>query len=78
MPYVNELVAHNRTINQIQLEIGADKLIYQSLDDLIDSVKKFNSKIDKFDCSCFNGEYITEGVNQKYLDNLKYTRKSND
>ena len=78
MPYVDELVAHNRTIDQIQLEIGADKLIYQSLEDLIDSVKKFNSKINKFDCSCFNGEYITEGVNKKYLNNLKYTRKSND
>ena len=40
MPYVNELVAHDRTIDEIREEIGADKLIYQSLDDLILSVKK--------------------------------------
>ena len=76
MPYVNELVAHDRSIDDIKLEIGADKLIYQSLDDLMASVKKYNSKIDMFDCSCFNGEYITDGVSSEYLENLKEIRKS--
>ena len=63
-------------VDEIREEIGADKLIYQSLDDLIASVKKYNSKIDTFDCSCFNGEYITEGVSSDYLENLRETRKS--
>ena len=76
MPYVNELVAYNRTIDEIKNEIGADKLIYQSLDDLIAAVKKYNNEIDGFDCSCFNGEYITGGVTKKYLENLRNTRKS--
>jgi len=76
MPYVNELVAHNRTIDEIKEEIGADKLIYQSLDDLISSVKKYNLAIETFDCSCFNGEYITDGVSSDYLNNLKEIRKS--
>jgi len=76
MPYVKELVAHDRTVDEIREEIGADKLIYQSLDDLIMAVKKYNSKIDTFDCSCFNGEYITEGVSSDYLENLRETRKS--
>ena len=76
MPYVNELVAHDRSIDEIKTEIGADKLIYQSLDDLMASVRKYNSKIDIFDCSCFNGEYITDGVSAEYLENLKDTRKS--
>ena len=75
MPYVKELVAHDRTIDEIREEIGADKLIYQSLDDLIISVRKYNSKIDTFDCSCFNGEYITDGVSSDYLENLRETRK---
>ena len=78
MPYVNELVAHDRTVDQIKEEIGADKLIYQSLEDLVASVKKFNPSIKHFDCSCFNGEYITDGISKEYLENLKYTRKSND
>ena len=76
MPYVNELVAHDRSIDEIKTEIGADKLIYQSLDDLIASVKKYNNNIDGFDCSCFNGEYITDGVTKEYLNKLKDTRKS--
>ena len=76
MPDVNELVAYNRTIDEIKNEIGADKLIYQSLDDLIAAVKKYNNEIDEFDCSCFNGEYITGGVTKEYLENLRNTRKS--
>ena len=31
MPFVDELVAHGRTVEQICKEIGADKLIYQDL-----------------------------------------------
>ena len=76
MPDVNELVAYNRTIDEIKNEIGADKLIYQSLDDLIAAVKKYNNEIDEFDCSCFNGKYITGGVTKEYLENLRNTRKS--
>ena len=77
MPYVNELVAYNRNSNEICQEIGADKLIYQNLNDLILSVKKFNPKIEDFDCSCFNGKYITPGVTRSYLTNLNETRKKN-
>ena len=76
MPYVNELVAYDRTIDEIKDAIGADKLIYQSLDDLILSVKKYNNEIDGFDCSCFNGKYITDGVTSEYLSKLRDTRKS--
>ena len=34
------------------------------------------SKIKNFDCSCFNGEYITDGVSEEYLENLQQTRKT--
>jgi len=74
MPYVEELVAYNRSIDEICDEIGADKLIYQDLEDLKASVKKFNSKIDDFDCSCFDGSYVT-GVSEEYLNNLNNIRK---
>ena len=75
MPYVNELVAYNRSIDEIKEEIGADKLIYQSLDDLVEAVKKYNKNIDEFDCSCFNGQYVTGGITEEYLANLRNTRK---
>ena len=74
MPYVEELVAHDRTIEEIAEKIGADKLIYQDLDDLISAVQENNKEINHFDCSCFNGEYITGGVDEEYLQNLHKNR----
>ena len=70
MPYVTELIAYNKTIDQICDEIGADKLIYQDLEDLIASVKKLNPSIQTFDTSCFDGKYITDGVSEEYLNKL--------
>ena len=74
MPYVKELIAYNRDVQEICNEIGADRLIYQDLDDLIAAVKKGNSEIESFDTSCFNGEYITEGVSKEYLEELGANR----
>jgi len=74
MPFVDELVAHGRSIDEICKEIGADKLIYQDLDDLIQSVRDGNMKIEEFDTSCFSGEYVTEGVDKRYLEGLSSTR----
>ena len=54
--------------------IGADKLFYQNLDDLISSVKGDNSSIQKFDASCFDGQYVTEDVTQDYLKELDNVR----
>ena len=74
MPYVKELVAFERTIDEIAEIIGADKLIYQSLDDLISAVKENNIEIESFDTSCFDGNYITGGVDSNYLKNLHKNR----
>ena len=74
MPFVEELIAHNRSIDEISKEIGADKLIYQDLEDLISAVKECNPSIENFDTSCFNGEYVTDGVDSDFLENLSNTR----
>ena len=70
MPYVKELIAYNKTNDQICNEIGADKLIYQDLEDLVESVQILNPDIKTFDTSCFDGKYITKGVTEEFLDNL--------
>jgi len=70
------LIAYNKTIQQICNEIGADKLIYQDLEDLIQSVKELNPKIESFDTSCFDGIYITGGVTSDYLNQLGNYRKN--
>ena len=76
MPYVEELIAYNRSVDEISELIGADKLIYQDLEDLIDAVSLGNKDIKDFDCSCFNGEYITGGVSETYLSKLRKIRSS--
>ena len=74
MPFVEELVAHSRSVDEICKEIGADKLIYQDLDDLISAVKEGNPEIQDFDTSCFSGKYVTKGVDDKFLAELSITR----
>jgi amidophosphoribosyltransferase len=74
MPSVNELIAHNRTEEEIAKLIGADWLIYQDLDDLIEAVSAGNPEINKFDLSCFNGEYVTGDINQDYLNHIDQIR----
>lgn len=74
MPAANELVAHERSESEIADYIGADWLIYQDLDDLIDAVQKGNRSIKKFDCSCFDGKYVTKTVDVDYLDKVRSLR----
>ncbi len=74
MPAEEEFIAHNRTVEEICEAIGADWLIYQDLDDLIDAVRKGNEAIEEFDCSCFDGDYITNDVDTEYFKRLQDKR----
>ncbi|OGT76206.1 MAG: amidophosphoribosyltransferase [Gammaproteobacteria bacterium RIFCSPLOWO2_02_FULL_47_50] len=74
MPSVNELIAHNRTEEEVAKLIGADWLIYQDLDDLIEAVSAGNPDIKDFDLSCFNGKYVTGDINQDYLNHIDQMR----
>jgi len=77
MPSRHELVAYNRDTQSIASEIGADLVIYQTLTDLIWSVRQFNVAIEQFDCSVFTGEYVTGGVTKEYLNGLESLRADN-
>lgn len=74
MPAANELIAHNRTDEDVCTAIGADKMIYQDLQDLIDSVRKGNTDIKHFDTSCFDHHYITGDIDDDYLHNIEVLR----
>jgi amidophosphoribosyltransferase len=75
MPVANELIAHNnRTVDEICRLIGADGLVYQDLDDLIEACREGNPGIAEFECSVFSGQYITGDVNQDYLQGLERLR----
>lgn len=74
MPAASELIANNRTIEQIESIIGADRLFYQDLNDLIDSASEGNPQITKFDTSCFSKHYVTGDVDDEYLSGLESAR----
>ena len=74
MPAAHELIAHNRTEEEVCIAIGADKLFYQDLQDLIDAVRKGNPEIKHFDTSCFSHEYITGDIDDIYLDRIEALR----
>ncbi len=71
MPTKHELIANGLSVEEIRQELGADALIYQKLDDLIWSAKEGNPEIESFDCSCFDGNYITGSVSDDYLASLE-------
>ena len=58
MPSTRELIAHGRSEQQIAEMIGADRLIYQDLDDLIACASEGNTRLRDFECSIFDGVYI--------------------
>ena len=68
MPSATELIAHGRTVEEICELIGADWLVFQDLDDLVASSLEGNPAVDGFDCSVFDGKYVTGDVDQNYLD----------
>jgi amidophosphoribosyltransferase len=74
MPSRDELLATGRTDEEICKEIGADALIYQDLVALVASIKNNNPKIQDFDCSCFDGKYVTGDINAAYLANIEAAR----
>ncbi|AZZ91722.1 amidophosphoribosyltransferase [Hahella sp. KA22] len=74
MPSANELIAHGRTPEEVQELIGADWLVYQDLEDLVSCALEGNPNIEKFDCSVFDGDYVTGDVNDEYLQRLEAIR----
>ena len=74
MPATSELIASNKSIEDVALEINTDWLIYQKLDDLINSVQEGNPEIKEFETSIFTGQYITPLV-ENYLEDLENSRK---
>ena len=74
MAATTELIAHQRTEEEVCESIGADWLIYQDLDDLIQAASEGNPNIQQFECSIFDGNYVTSDIDADYLKNLERNR----
>lgn len=74
MPARTELIAHGKTIDEIREALGADRLIYQNLDDLVACISEGNPNIDGCDTSCFDGQYVTGTISSDYLHRVAEER----
>jgi amidophosphoribosyltransferase len=74
MPAAKEFVAHGRTEEEIGRFIGADRLFYQELEDLVSCAAEGNPAIRRFDCSVFDGRYVTGDVDDAYLERISAAR----
>ena len=76
MPTREELIAHDRTVEEIRAFIGADALIYQDVEAMKRVVRQLNPKIASFEASCFDGHYITGDVSVGDFAAMAAQRKS--
>ncbi len=76
MPTKDELVAHNRTMEEIRQFIGADALIYQDVDAMKRVVGALNPAVAGFEASCFDGQYITGDISAADFDAIASQRLS--
>ena len=78
MPTSDELVAHNRTVEQIRQIIGCDALIYQDVDGMKKAIGSLNPAIKDFDASCFDGVYVTGDITLEDIERLNASRVGGD
>jgi amidophosphoribosyltransferase len=74
MPTSSELVAHDRTVEEIRQIIGCDALIYQDVDGMKKAIGSLNTKIMGFDASCFDGIYVTGDITSDDISRLNESR----
>ena len=75
LPTREELIAYNRSVEEVRSLIGADVLIYQDLDDLIEAVtRKGNLAFSKPHCAYFDGDYPTGDVTEELLSRIESAR----
>ncbi|OZB86297.1 amidophosphoribosyltransferase [Microbacterium sp. 13-71-7] len=75
MPSKHELIAHGRTIPEIAEVLGADRLVYQEVEDLKAAITE-GSELTDLDMSPFDGRYVTGTVTEEYLGWLEGAQTS--
>lgn len=76
MPTSEELIAHQRTIEEIRAFIGADALIYQDVDAMKRVVGALNPSVQGFEASCFDGHYIAGNISAADAESMAAQRKT--
>ena len=74
MPAAREFIAYNRSEEEVAAAIGVDWLVYQSIENLVAAATEGNPKLKRFECSVFDGKYITGDIDDEYLAMLSAVR----
>ncbi|MCE4027510.1 MULTISPECIES: amidophosphoribosyltransferase [unclassified Microbacterium] len=75
MPSKHELIAHGRTIPEIAEVLGADRMVFQEVEDLKAAIME-GSELTDLDLSPFDGRYVTGTVTEEYLGWLEGSQSS--
>jgi len=74
MPTPTELIAVGKTAEEIASAIGADRVVYQTLEGMKRAVRTGNPALLDFDASCFDGCYVTGDITSDFLSGLARSR----
>ena len=75
MPTRAELIANNKSVDEIRQYLDVDLLFYQNIDDLAEAVmRKGDHHIDRPCMACFDKHYITSEMNNKKIQELESMR----
>ena len=76
MPTRTELLCGDgKDADEVARIIGADKVVYQTVEGLRMALSDLNPKITDFDCSCFDGKYVTGDIDEAYLAKLEEEKR---
>jgi amidophosphoribosyltransferase len=78
MPTSQELVAHDRTLEQIRELIGCDALIYQDVEAMKQAIGSLNPRLAGFDASCFDGHYVTGDITLETIARMNHGRDQSE
>lgn len=76
MPSRQELIAHERTNAEIAAELGADHLVYISVEGMNRAILAGQDHVQRLEESCFTGEYIAGNIDAEYLAWVEATQES--
>lgn len=75
MPSRKELIAAHDSVAEIERYLGVNKLLYQSLDDLVEAVtRKDNHHIERPCMACMDGWYVTGNIDEHKIQSLSCQR----
>ena len=69
-----EFIARGRTDAQVADAIGADAVIYQTLDDLVGAVREQRPEVERMCTACFSGDYPTGDITSAMLLQIEEER----